>query len=375
VAADPVNDALRMAGCGLAVAAVALPVGLVGYLVSQKRGEQLCPRWRPWRVPWGGFEVLCAYVFLFEVIRPLTLLALAQAGFFQQVYGERFPPLATSPPPRLEEAAAAAGAPAAVASQDLRVVADGIRGLWAYLAAFPIQAAVIIAGYRALYGRGRQPRAEGGIASRVVLVVVGWVVIAPVTLLVHAAVLSAFAGLGWSPDDHPLARFGLLLRHRPVGDQMLYAVVPCVVVPVIEEMLFRVVLLGWLVGRGPVSPWRVWGVLAVGVVWAAKEVLGGGAGAAGVTRGPVLFAAGLLLGWVVLSAVLRHKRRTVGAVYASAALFAVVHSGVWPSPVPLFVLGLGLGYLAVRTRGFLVPAAVHGLFNAVSVLFVLSSTA
>ena len=37
----------------------------------------------------------------------------------------------------------------------------------------------------------------------------------------------------------------------------------------------------------------------------------------------------------------------------------------------LFVLGLGLGWLAVWTRGLLVPVLVHGLFNGVSVLFVL----
>jgi membrane protease YdiL (CAAX protease family) len=70
---------------------------------------------------------------------------------------------------------------------------------------------------------------------------------------------------------------------------------------------------------------------------------------------------------------LRRKRRTAGAVYASAALFAAVHSSVWPSPVPLFALGLGLGYLAVRTRGILVPVIVHGLFNAVSAVYVLST--
>jgi len=48
-----------------------------------------------------------------------------------------------------------------------------------------------------------------------------------------------------------------------------------------------------------------------------------------------------------------------------------VHSSVWPSPIPLFVLGLGLGWLAMRTRGVFVPVIVHGLFNAVSAVFVL----
>ena len=36
-----------------------------------------------------------------------------------------------------------------------------------------------------------------------------------------------------------------------------------------------------------------------------------------------------------------------------------------------FVLGLGLGWLAVRTNWLVVPVVVHALFNAVSVAFVL----
>jgi membrane protease YdiL (CAAX protease family) len=87
----------------------------------------------------------------------------------------------------------------------------------------------------------------------------------------------------------------------------------------------------------------------------------------------VLFAVALAVGYAVLARVFRRKARTVGAVYASAAVFAVAHSAAWPDPVALFVLALGLGYLAVRTRGVLVPAVVHGLFNAVSALFVLTS--
>ena len=53
----------------------------------------------------------------------------------------------------------------------------------------------------------------------------------------------------------------------------------------------------------------------------------------------------------------------------------MIHSNVWPSPIPLFVLGIGLGWLAVRTNGVLAPVIVHGLFNAVSVVFVLRSAA
>jgi membrane protease YdiL (CAAX protease family) len=87
--------------------------------------------------------------------------------------------------------------------------------------------------------------------------------------------------------------------------------------------------------------------------------------------GPVIFAGVLTLGLAVVWFTVRRGKRHVRGVYASAALFALVHSAIWPSPIPLFVLGLGLGWLAVRTRGFLAPAIVHGLFNAVSAVFVL----
>jgi Type II CAAX prenyl endopeptidase Rce1-like len=59
------------------------------------------------------------------------------------------------------------------------------------------------------------------------------------------------------------------------------------------------------------------------------------------------------------------------AIIASSALFAAVHSQVWPSPVPLFVLALGLGYLYMRTRSLVGPVVVHGMFNAVSAVYLL----
>jgi membrane protease YdiL (CAAX protease family) len=39
--------------------------------------------------------------------------------------------------------------------------------------------------------------------------------------------------------------------------------------------------------------------------------------------------------------------------------------------VPLFVLGLGLGYLVARTGSILPAVVLHGFFNAVSAVLVL----
>jgi membrane protease YdiL (CAAX protease family) len=62
--------------------------------------------------------------------------------------------------------------------------------------------------------------------------------------------------------------------------------------------------------------------------------------------------------------------RTALAVWSSSALFAAAHSSVWPTPIPLFLLALGLGYLAARTRSWAAGAVTHILFNAVSTVWV-----
>src|SRR5262249_39120688 len=135
-----------------------------------------------------------------------------------------------------------------------------------------------------------------------------------------------------------------------------------------EELYFRGILLPWALRRQA----RAWSVLLAAVALVGALCYSTNPSPAALTRGPFLFIVGLAGGGAGPGAFLRAERPTLGGIYASAALFAAVHSTVWPTPIPLFVLGLGLGYLAVRTRGVLVPAVVHGLFNVVSALFVLT---
>src|SRR5262249_38249758 len=67
----------------------------------------------------------------------------------------------------------------------------------------------------------------------------------------------------------------------------------------------------------------------------------------------------------------RYLSAEARAVFAAALLFAVIHP-VWPTPVPLFLLGLALGWVAQRTRGLVAPVTLHALFNAVSTLLLLT---
>ena len=46
--------------------------------------------------------------------------------------------------------------------------------------------------------------------------------------------------------------------------------------------------------------------------------------------------------------------------------FAALHAPVWPTPIPIFFLSLGLGFLYQRTGSLLGPIALHMTFNGVS---------
>ena len=53
-------------------------------------------------------------------------------------------------------------------------------------------------------------------------------------------------------------------------------------------------------------------------------------------------------------------------IVTTSLLFAIAHATVWPSPVPLFFLALGLGWLAWRTQSIVPGIVTHSLFNAVA---------
>ena len=61
-----------------------------------------------------------------------------------------------------------------------------------------------------------------------------------------------------------------------------------------------------------------------------------------------------------------------GAIYATSLLFAAAHSFAWPTPISLFVLALGLGFLVFRTQSIIGSITLHALFNSISVLVLLA---
>ncbi len=344
------SEAALITTSGLLVLTAAGPVGLLARAL-RPRGEPLLPRWKPWPVPWNGFAVTVAFVVSAALLPGWVLELLTRSGFFQSVYGPDFPvpgaPDVT--PPALDEV-------------------RPVRMVWAGLFALPVLLGLLWGAAMLLYpNRTIAIVGTGSLAGKVALAVLAWLVIAPAVLVFHAAVNAVAQQFEVTPEQHTLTTFG----KRPAFDQVLFLLEACVGAPVREEVIFRGLLLAWCAGRikfpgagvDPVTGARPWFVMAAAIALAV--LIGNG------RAGPIVFAGVLAVGLGVLWRFQRTGARRARAVYATAALFAVVHAGVWPSPVPLFLLGLGLGWLAVRTNGVLVPVIVHGLFNAVSAVYVL----
>src|SRR5260221_1906701 len=81
---------------------------------------------------------------------------------------------------------------------------------------------------------------------------------------------------------------------------------------------------------------------------------------------PAAFVVLMIPGFWFSPVILRRwipRRNAARAVYATSLLFAIIHSAVWPSPIPLFVLSLALRYIAYLTHSVIHSITLHSLFN------------
>jgi membrane protease YdiL (CAAX protease family) len=194
----------------------------------------------------------------------------------------------------------------------------------------------------------------------------GWQILTPVCLAINFGVLWLYGEQGASNfHEHPLvklAQMGL----TPV-ELVLFIAAVTVTAPAMEEMLFRGALQTWLENRPLAGPFVMLLALLASVPtekdpWIAAWTQG--AGALVLHCAPILFVVALDL--VYLAIYQWSRTPSLPALFAASTLFAAVHSFAWPSPVALFVLALGLGWLAQRTRSLAGPMVLHGLFNAVN---------
>jgi membrane protease YdiL (CAAX protease family) len=345
-----------MAG-SFGVVAVAAGLGCLLLLVIVRR-RGLWPRPGEWRATWNGPAVVAA--FLGMIICPAFFVILLESiGFFTWLYGSEFP---------------AGDNPQA----------SHLRALWTQSLVAPIVFALIVIGFRSVFGTPARNLglARQGLASSIVIGYGVWLVLAPICFAVF---FLALALMSQQPDQHPLMDLGPWAGRR---EAVLFAVQAVILMPALEELVFRGVLLPWSVpleGKTdavlPVAarPHVVYGVAIVMTLQttAMTETLSARDWARLPTAAaPLLFLIAIVPLYVVLP-VMRGWRRQARlpsagagrAILSNGALFAAFHANVWPSPIPLFALGTGLAWLALRTRSIVPAFVVHALFNSVAVVY------
>jgi membrane protease YdiL (CAAX protease family) len=137
--------------------------------------------------------------------------------------------------------------------------------------------------------------------------------------------------------------------------------------PLHEELTFRGVLQPWLAARRWGGHAAMLGALVLALAFRGERLLESWPeGVASIVDAgtPALFVLSLLPLYLIVWATSRTPLDP--AIFGTSLLFACIHTSVWPTPMPLFVLALGLGELAQRTRSLVGPIVLHSLFNGIS---------
>jgi membrane protease YdiL (CAAX protease family) len=353
------------------------------FTAAPPRGVTADPPPRNEPAPWTGRDIAVALFLVYIFWPALSLQLLQWSGFFGRIYGPDvvalcFPKAKGAEPPEATEAvrtrlAFLAGPVAArldAVEAEARRLAVIRLNAWTQAAAFPLQALTVPVVFFALSGvpPGRMGLTGRRLGRNLLAGTGAWILITPLVFGVHWAVLDLFHRA--DPDavqEHALTRLALQGPTRTEWALLAFSAV--VAAPVLEEMVFRGALQPWFAGLpngGHVAmAAALLAALAMRQSQLAEASRRGGEGLLTAAL-PALFVLALMPFYLAVAR--RPPRPDSPAVFGTALLFASMHASVWPTPVPLFVLGLGLGALASRTGSLVGPMVLHGLFNAVSVV-------
>ena len=319
--------------------------------------RRLLPPQRVRATPWSGAEVLLALL-LFRLFWPAVgLVIVEKTELLRWIYGDSLAPVAGDD-----------------ASQKLTLLR---QNFWAATLSFPFALASVLLLFRWLSGTRlyQLGLTTQRLLQNVAIGIAVWVVFTPFLYVLNQVLGAAFKHwLNLNPDRHPLINLGL----SPFGiDWALIVFSAVVAAPVTEELLFRGILQPWLARRPWAADLTLCGAGLMAFLNRASQITeaGGQPGLLPLVNEllPLLFVLVMVPGYLCLRIM---RQPLAGAIYATALLFGAAHSFTWPTPIPLFILGLALGVIAYRTQSLIGPVVFHALFNGVAcVLLFLSSPA
>jgi membrane protease YdiL (CAAX protease family) len=294
------------------------------------------------RVPWTGLLILIVWL-VGEVWLSLSVGMLQGTGWF----GAAGPADASGPTP------------------------DQIRlMLWGTCLALPLRLASAVVLVRAA---GQTRLADLGLTlhrlGRNLLVgVIAALVLAPLVYAVNVPVERLVERLSAAPpQQHP---FTALARHGLSPAEWLgLFLAAAVAAPLWEELFFRGLIQPWAIDRPRAGALLMGLAAALGVAMRWQHIRDArmvGLDDLVIELIPALTALAL----VPIYLFLRHRCRSPApaGIFAASVLFGWFHARVWPTPVPLTILALGLGWLAWRSRSLVGAIAGHAVFNTLACL-------
>jgi membrane protease YdiL (CAAX protease family) len=203
------------------------------------------------------------------------------------------------------------------------------------------------------------------LGRNVLLGLAGLLVLAPLVLGVYQLVRFLYEKAGQEQYE-PHALEIIARQHLYPSEWVMFFFSAMIAAPLLEEIIFRGVLQPWLAARRWGGHLAMLGALALALLYRQEQMLAAWrqdvASLLEATT-PALFVLALVPVYLL---VWRFSRTPVPpAIFGTSFLFACFHRW-WPTPVPLFVLALGLGVLAQRTRSLVGPIVLHSLFNGIS---------
>jgi membrane protease YdiL (CAAX protease family) len=192
--------------------------------------------------------------------------------------------------------------------------------------------------------------------------------------------------LVWGRTPHPVE--DAIAQNSSPGLVALSVLAAILLAPAAEELIFRGVLLGWLtrlsLGGEKRKPWveeeldlSVSSTIVDGQepddLLIADEPDTSNDGETWDDPGPL--AASPAPASVLVQPLAQEPApvpsRTLPLLLSNVVVslvFAALHGAVWPTPIPIFFLSLGLGFLYQRTGSLIPSVAMHMTFNGVSTL-------
>jgi membrane protease YdiL (CAAX protease family) len=303
-----------------AVAAAASSYGWFAIVRKMRRGREPLPFELRSPITWTGAEALLVIA---AYMSCGFMGAAAAKSWYDREQAAGAAPVAAPAAPEPVAPELATPAPADAVADPARFLLRQLQGKVVADIGFLIVAALIFRFVRPT------PREHIGLSTRPLVDlrtgIAGFLIIVPPVLLL-SVVLAKF----WKKSEHPVL---VGLQQTPDAPLWFWAAVAVVgTAPLVEEFLFRGVIQNWLN--------RAWSFAADSIELPGGEVVP-------PSRSAAAFA---------------HD----GPVVATAGLFALMHLGHGPDPIPLFFLALGLGYLFRQTNRIWPGWIVHSLLNAFS---------